>query len=242
VDAQNSLASLRLHKSQDEIAAMRKAVDIAQTALQKTIPSIKPGMSEKELASELTVNLFHQGSEVNLPFFPIVASGPNSANPHASPGDRLLSNGDLLIIDWGASYNGYLSDLTRTFCVGETSPEAQKIAGLVLEANQAGRQAAQPGIKAHQIDDDTRSVIARAGYGEYFVHRTGHGIGLEAHEAPYIHSNSQVILNPGMVFTVEPGIYLPGKGGVRIEDNVVITANGAETLSTMPREIQIVGN
>jgi Xaa-Pro dipeptidase len=240
-DAQEILSPLRINKDADEIQFMRKAVDIAQLALQQTLPSITIGMTERDLASRLTVNLFQQGSDLDLPFFPIVASGPNSANPHATPSDRKLSRGDLLIIDWGASFNGYISDLTRTFSLAKMDPEKEKIARIVASANRAGRRSAKPGIAAHEIDDASRLVITKAGYGDYFIHRTGHGIGLEAHEAPYIHSGNKLKLSPGMAFTIEPGIYFPGEGGVRIEDDVVITSDGAEILSTLPRDLQVVG-
>jgi Xaa-Pro dipeptidase len=239
--AQDLLASARLHKSESEITSIRKAVDIAQLALLATLPLINPGMTEKELASELIVQLYRHGSDPLLPFLPIVASGPNSANPHATPTERLLSPGDLLIIDWGASYNGYISDLTRTFSIGKAHPKSQQIGNIVALANQAGRHAAAPGVTAHEVDKATRSIISKAGYGEYFIHRTGHGIGLEGHEEPYIRSGNEVALDPGMVFTIEPGIYIPDEGGVRIEDNIVITATGAETLSSLHRELNIIG-
>jgi Xaa-Pro dipeptidase len=236
-DASGALGSLRLCKDADEIRKMRRAVAIAQDALEATVPSIKTGMSEQQLAAELTVQLLRHGSEPELPFAPIVSSGPNSANPHASPGERKLQPGDLLVVDWGARYEGYISDLTRTFAIGEVDAELQKIHEIVQQANAAGRAAARPGASAADVDSAARSVIARAGYGPYFTHRTGHGIGLEAHEEPYMRGDNLQVLQPGMAFTIEPGIYLPGRGGVRIEDNVVITENGVECLSELRREI-----
>ena len=220
---------------------MRRAVEIAQDALEATIPSFKIEMTEKALAGELVIQLLRHGSDPELPFAPIVSSGPNAANPHASPGDRKLQPGDLLVIDWGAAYEGYISDLTRTFAVGEVAEEYRKIHKLVQEANAAGRAAAKPGVPCAAVDKAARDVIDRSGYGEYFTHRTGHGIGMEGHEEPYMRGDNMQILEPGMAFTVEPGIYLPGRNGVRIEDNVVITENGAEVLSDMPRELRIVG-
>jgi Xaa-Pro dipeptidase len=184
--------------------------------------------------------LLRNGSDSELPFAPIVASGSNSANPHAVPTDRKLHEGDLLVIDWGAAYEGYISDLTRTFAIGKVDPEYLKIAELVRQANEAGRAVAKPEINAGEVDRCTRQVIEQGGYGTWFTHRTGHGIGLESHEPPYIFGANQQILLPGMTFTVEPGIYLPGRNGVRIEDNVVITDIGSETLSILSRELKIL--
>ncbi|MBK6792214.1 MAG: aminopeptidase P family protein [Anaerolineales bacterium] len=240
-DASDVLADLRLRKDKAEVDAMRKAVKIAQDALEATIPQIKIGMTEREVASELVMQLLKQGSEPELPFAPIISAGPNSANPHASPSDRKLQVGDLLVVDWGAAYDGYISDLTRTFAVGEVDAECQKIHKVVQEANAAGRAAAKPGVPCAAVDIAARAVIESAGYGKYFTHRTGHGIGMEGHEAPYMRGDNMQILEPGMAFTVEPGIYLPDRNGVRIEDNLVITTNGAESLSDMPREVRVVG-
>jgi len=240
-DASQVVSELRLRKDQAEVDAMRKAVRIAQDALEATIPSMRIGMTEKALAAELVAQLLKHGSDPELPFAPIVSSGPNAANPHASPSDRKLQAGDLLVVDWGAAYDGYISDLTRTFAVGEVDQEYLKIHKIVREANTAGRAAAEPGVPCANVDKAARGVIERAGYGEYFTHRTGHGIGMEGHEEPYMRGDNMQLLEPGMAFTVEPGIYLPNRNGVRIEDNVVITETGADVLSDMPREIRIVG-
>ena len=240
-DASEALESLRLRKDESEVKAMRRAVKIAQDALEATIPSIKIGVTEKQIASELTVQLLKHGLEPELPSSPIVSSGPNSANPHASPSERKLQAGDLLVVDWGASVDGYISDLTRTFAVGEVEPEFKKIAGIVLRANEAGRKAGRPGVPCANVDKAARSVIEQSGYGVYFTHRTGHGIGMEDHEEPYMRGDNMQMLYPGMAFTVEPGIYLPERGGVRIEDNVVVTKDGVEVLSDMPRELRVVG-
>ncbi len=234
------LASLRMSKDADEQSTMHKAVEIAQQALLATLPSIHPGISERAIASELTLQLLRAGSESELPFAPIVASGPNSANPHAVPGERLLQIGDLLIIDWGATYRGYCSDLTRTFAIGEVDDELRQIATIVEQANAAGRAAGKPGLPAGQLDAAARSVIEKAGYGEFFTHRTGHGLGMEAHEPPYLFAENFLPLAEGMAYTIEPGIYLPGRGGVRIEDDMVITAQGSQSLSDLPRGLQIL--
>ncbi len=240
-DASEALASLRLRKDEAEVSAMRRAVKVAEDALEATIPSIKVGATEKEIAAELMVQLLKRGSEPEMPFSPIVSGGPNSANPHASPSDRKLQSGDLLVVDWGARVGGYISDLTRTFAIGEVEPEFKKIAETVLAANAAGRAAGRPGVPCANIDKAARHVIEQAGYGQYFTHRTGHGIGMEDHEDPYMRGDNMQMLYPGMAYTVEPGIYLPGRGGVRIEDNVVVTHEGVDVLSDMPRELRTVG-
>ena len=240
-DATGVVGQLRVCKEVDEVAAMRAAVRVAQSALEATIPSIKVGVTEKEIAAELVVNLLRLGSQSDMPFTPIVSSGPNSANPHSVPSDRKLRTGDLLVVDWGAAVEGYISDLTRTFAVGKVDEECRKIHRVVLEANIAGRAAVQPGVPCAQVDSAARAVIVKAGYGQYFTHRTGHGIGMEPHEDPYIRAGNMQLLEPGMTFTIEPGIYLPDRNGVRIEDNMVVTKNGAECLSDMPRELREVG-
>ena len=241
-DASDVLAELRLRKDKAEVDAMRHAVKIAQDALEAVLPLIKIGMTERGVASELVMQLLKHGSESEMPFAPIVSAGPNSANPHASPTDRKLQEGDLLVVDWGAAYDGYISDLTRTFAVGEVDEECRKIHRIVQDANAAGCAAARPGVPCAAVDKAAREIIEQAGYGKYFTHRTGHGIGMEGHEAPYMRGDNMQILEPGMAFTVEPGIYLTGRNGVRIEDNMIITETGAESLSDMPREIRIVGN
>ena len=240
VNAESVLGRLRVNKDEAEIANMQKAVQIAEKALDATLPFIKPGVSEQELASELIIQLFKAGSSSELPFAPIIAGGPNSANPHAVPSARKLKRGDMVIIDWGASYEDAISDLTRTFALGEITPEFIEIFEIVKKANTTGRETGKPGIPAGIVDDATRKVIDQSGYGKFFTHRTGHGIGMEAHEHPYIFSGNELILEKGMTYTIEPGIYLPDKGGVRIEDNMVITADGSRSLSTFPRELRIL--
>ncbi len=240
-DASSALAALRVRKDAAEVQKMRRAVQIAESALEAAIPLIKIGMTEKELAAELVIQLFKHGSEPEMPFSPIVSAGPNSANPHASPTERKLQRGDLLVIDWGAAYDGYISDLTRTFAVGDADAECATIHRVVQEANAAGRAAAKPGVPCADVDKAARAVIEAAGYGQFFTHRTGHGIGMEGHEEPYMRGDNMQLLELGMAFTVEPGIYLPNRNGVRIEDNVVIATSGADVLSSMPREMRVVG-
>lgn len=238
ISAEDILSSLRTVKDDDEIEHMRRAAQIAQDAFLDTLPAIKIGTSELEIAAELSAQLLRHGSQPDFPFAPIVASGPfNTADPHAVPTERQLSVGDLIVIDWGARFNGYCSDITRTVAVGHISPELQNIADIVHQANTAGRAACRPGVSAGRIDQAARRVITAAGYGPQFNHRVGHGLGMEAHEPPYMFGENETILLPGNVFTVEPGIYISGLGGVRIEDDMVITANGAQSLTTLPREL-----
>jgi Xaa-Pro dipeptidase len=220
---------------------MRRAVVIAEESLEATLATVKIGVSEEEIAGELFLQLLRHGSETTLPFSPIVAGGPNGANPHSRPSARKLKKGDLLIIDWGACYKGYVSDLTRTFGVGEVDEQAAAVYRAVRQANAAGRAAGRPGAACGEVDMAARQCVEAAGYGQFFPHRTGHGIGMECHEDPYIHGENSQLLAVGMTYTVEPGIYLPGRNGVRIEDDVVVTADGSESLSTMSRELRIIG-
>lgn len=235
--ADEAIAQCRAIKDREEVNRMQKAVAIAEDSLKAILPRIRAGQTEREVAAELVIELYRHGSEQPLPFTPIVSTGPNGANPHAKPSDRRLRHGDLLIIDWGATWLGYTSDLTRTFAIGEVDEEARRIHELVLKANEAGRSAARPGTACRAVDNAARALIETAGYGSFFRHRTGHGIGLECHEEPYIHDGNKDELKPGMSFTVEPGIYLKGKYGVRIEDDVLITKVGSRTLSKLSRAL-----
>ena len=209
VSAVNILSQLRQKKDQTEVENITTAILIAQQALEKTLPFISIAKTEKEIANELVIQLLKAGSDPELPFSPIVATGENSANPHALPTERKIKSGDLLLFDWGARFNGYVSDLTRTFAIGEISQEFKSIYEIVREANQRARESLLESTTCHQIDQTARNVIEKAGWGKFFTHRTGHGIGLEAHEEPYIQSGNQTKLENGMVFTIEPGIYLP---------------------------------
>jgi Xaa-Pro dipeptidase len=237
VDASNVFSGLRMNKDADEINKMKIAAQIAQTALMETLKQVREGMTEKEIANQLIIQLLTAGSDPELPFMPIVAIGENSANPHAVPIDRALKPGDLLLIDWGAGHDGYFSDITRVFTFGDVDTELLKIGEIVLQANFAARQAGKPGIKAGIVDRAARSVITEAGYGDAFFHRTGHGLGMEAHEEPYIFGENDLMISTGVTFTIEPGIYLTGRGGVRIEDDVVVTEHGLESLTDLPRQI-----
>ncbi len=238
IPADETIGRLRLHKTEDEIAAISRAVAVAEKAWQAARQQFRLGMTEKELAAELTLQLLRHGSESTLPFPPIVSAGPNAANPHASPSARPIQVGDLLVVDWGARVEGYISDITRTFAIGAVDAEAQRIHEIVQQANAAGRAAARPGVPCAAVDQAARQLIGAQGYGDFFIHRTGHGFGLETHEPPWIRADNQQLLAVGMVFTVEPGIYLPGANGVRIEDDLVITPEGARCLTTLPRHLE----
>ncbi|HSJ53657.1 MAG TPA: Xaa-Pro peptidase family protein [Anaerolineae bacterium] len=233
------LPTLRMRKDEAEVALMRRAIEIAEAAMERLLQegAIREGRTELEVASDLRVAMLREGGEEEA-FEPIVVAGPNSASPHAGPSDRPLARGDLVTVDWGTSCQGYRSDITRTYVLGEPSPEIERIYDAVLAANQAGRLTARAGMAAQEVDRAARRAITLAGYGPHFLHRTGHGLGLETHEPPYMVEGELEILQPGMTFTVEPGIYVPGLGGVRIEDDVLITEDGRETLTSMPRELR----
>ena len=238
--AEPALSALRSTKDAAEISAMEKAIAIAEKALQRIVPRIKIGLSERQVAAMLTQELLASGAD-SIAFGPIVSSGPNSASPHAVPTSRALQQGDLLVVDWGVYVDDYPSDITRTFAVGQIDDELRRIYDVVRQANEAARQAVRPGVTGQEIDRVARQVIESAGYGEYFIHRTGHGLGLEVHETPDMSPVNNQPIAPGNVFTIEPGIYLPGRGGVRIEDNIVATDDGSHTLTSFTRELITVG-
>ncbi|MFO7680026.1 MAG: aminopeptidase P family protein [Chloroflexota bacterium] len=238
--AEPALMALRSVKDERELAAMIEAIAVAERSLERLLPTIKIGQTEKQVAARLTAILLDEGGE-SIAFGPIVSAGPNSASPHAMPGERPLTAGDMLVIDWGVFVHGYPSDITRTFAIGEVGEEMRRIYEVVRQANEAGKQAAKPGATGQDVDRAARKVITDAGYGEHFIHRTGHGLGLEVHELPGMVEGNTAPLREGNVFTVEPGIYLPGRGGVRIEDDVVVTADGCRSLTSLPRELISIG-
>ncbi len=238
--AEPILMALRGIKEPDEIAAIEKAIAIAERAIARLIPDIKIGMTEKQVAARLRQYQLDEGAE-GIAFGPIVSSGPNGASPHAVPTDRPLQSGDLLVIDWGCLVDGYPSDITRTFAVGDIDAESRRLYETVKTANAQGVSASGPGVRCEEIDTAARDVIDDAGYGEYFIHRTGHGLGVEGHEPPSLMQGNMEPLSTGNVFTVEPGIYIPGKAGVRIEDNILITATGYRCLTSFTRELITVG-
>ncbi|MGC9522521.1 MAG: M24 family metallopeptidase [Anaerolineae bacterium] len=227
-------AEMRSVKDTGELNAMRRAAQVAEEAFLAWLPMLRVGMTEREAAARLVGALLGGGAD-GLAFDPIIAGGPRGALPHAEPGDRPFQRGDWIVVDWGARVDGYVSDLTRALVVGEPSGELQRVHEIVCRANEAGRKAVALGVTAEEVDRAARAVIEAAGYGQAFFHRTGHGLGLEEHEPPYIVNGNRLELMPGMTFTVEPGIYLDGVGGVRIEDDVAVTESGELTLTTLER-------
>ena len=240
VPADGVVGEMRSRKDEAEVALIERAVRVAERAVSDALGMLEYGHTEQQLAQSLILNLLEGGSSLHLPFSPIVSFGENSANPHASPSQRALRRGDLILIDWGARIDGYVSDMTRVFAAGEVPDEVARIAEIVDDANAAGRAASVSGATAADVDRATRSVIERAGYGDQFVHRTGHGMGLEAHEEPYIRAGNDVPLLPGHCFTIEPGIYVSGLGGVRIEDDMIMEADGARSLTSLQRGLQTI--
>jgi Xaa-Pro dipeptidase len=239
--ADHLIAQLRMIKDAAEIEQMRRAVAITEQALDEVLKVVRVGMTEHAVATELTLALLRGGAE-GLAFDPLIQSGPNTALPHVSASERVIQVGEMLLLDFGITLNGYNSDITRTFAAGHApSAEFTQIYETVKQANAAARALAKPGVTGQDVDRAARQVIVAAGYGEYFTHRTGHGLGLEGHEPPYMVEGNDVPLEAGNTFTIEPGIYIPELGGVRIEDDMVITATGAESLTTADRELHVIG-
>lgn len=235
------LAPLRLQKDAVEIAAHRRAARSLESALEQLLPAVKPGGTERELCARLTSLILASGGE-SIFVEPLVLSGPRSAGPHNRSGQRRIEPGDLLLFDYVTTVDGYYADLTRTFVVGRgPDSEQRRVYEAVKAANEAGRAAARPGATCQAVDRAARAVLRAAGLGDNFLHRTGHGLGLEVHEDPSIVEGNDTVLQEGMVFTVEPGAYVEGWGGVRIEDNVVVTATGSESLTTFVRDLQVIG-
>ncbi|HHY09173.1 MAG TPA: aminopeptidase P family protein [Firmicutes bacterium] len=230
---------LRLVKEEAEIAAIRKAAQIGDAAFAELLDSVRSGVTEKEIALELEF-LMRKAGASGMSFAPIVASGPNSALPHARPGERIFSYGDFVVFDFGCIVDGYCSDMTRTIVIGEPEERHLLIYDLVLKAQVESLQAVAPGKTGREIDAIARAIISDAGYGEYFGHGLGHGVGLEIHEGPRLAKKDETVLKPGMVVTVEPGVYLPDFGGVRIEDLVLVTADGFEVLTSTPKELYVI--
>ena len=228
---------LRVIKDAEELAQLQQAVDVLDRCLADVLARVQPGMTEREVATMVELYLLEHADGPSFPS--IVASGPNASIPHAVPSDRRINAGEVLKIDIGARASGYCSDMTRTVCLGE--PNDARLAELyavVLEAQEVVEKAVRPGMTGREADSLARGVIARAGYGEAFLHGLGHGIGLEVHEPPWLsQSRGDEPLRAGMVFSVEPGIYLPGWGGVRIEDLVVLEDTGARVLCHSPKEL-----
>ena len=233
------ISELRMRKSEEEIELLKKAAEIVDKVFYHIIEKEElQGMEEREVAF-LIESLIKKFGGDGVSFPPIVASGPNGANPHHTPGDRKIKEGDLLIMDYGALYKGYCSDITRTVGIGSIPEEARKVYEIVKEAQETAFQRVEDGVRAMDVDLAAREVISNYGYGDYFIHRTGHGLGIDVHEEPYITPTNKRKLENGMVFTIEPGIYLPGKLGVRIEDDVYVSEKGVR-LTQADRNLKIL--
>lgn len=239
VPAQGLLGALRAAKDEEEIALMTKAQRISEQALEEILKFLRPGVSEKEVAAKLTYDMLRFGAE-KMSFDPIVASGPNGSLPHAVPSDRAIQSGEFVTMDFGCIYGGYCSDMTRTVAVGEPTEEMKKVYAVVLEAQLAGIAAEKAGVTGKSVDAAARRVIEDAGYGEYFGHSFGHSVGLEIHEAPNAGSTCEDVIPLGAAVSAEPGIYLPGKFGVRIEDVTIFTADGCVNLTKAPKDLIIL--
>ena len=235
LDAGDLFLNMRAIKAPEEIDNMRRAIEISEAALEATMAWAKPGMTERQIADRLSAEMVGQGAH-GIAFL-LVLTGEKSGLPHGDTGDRVWGADEFLLIDFGAIYNDYPADITRTFCYGEPTPRMRAMYDAVHAANKAAREFARPGCSCEAVDQVARAAIEAAGFGQYFIHRLGHGLGLSVHELPNIVEGAYQILQPGMVFTIEPGVYLPGLGGVRIEDNVVVTEDGIEVLTTYPREL-----
>lgn len=235
---------LNLIKSPQEIAYISQTAHLACGVWQELVDHLKKnintaGLTEIALAEYLEELLMEAGSG-KLPFAPIVASGPNSAKPHAEPSERKIQAGDLVVIDYGASWHGYSSDFTRTLVIGQPSDEQKKVYQAVADAQSAVLAKVKPGMSCFELDALARKIISQAGYGQYFIHGLGHGVGLLVHEAPSLAATSGDQLESNMVITIEPGIYIPDWGGVRQEDLVVVTEGGPKILTELPRELVVI--
>jgi Xaa-Pro aminopeptidase len=233
------IENLRLIKTPSEIKILKQAADVADRAFTHILDFIRPGITELDVSNELEFFMRKEGA-TSSSFDTIVASGKRSALPHGVATDKVIETGDFVTLDYGAYYNGYVSDITRTVAVGQPSEELIKIYDIVLEAQLRGMAGIKPGMTGKEADALTRNLIVEKGYGEYFGHSTGHGIGLEVHEGPALSMKSDLVLQAGMAVTVEPGIYLPGVGGVRIEDDTIITIEGNEALTHSTKELIIL--
>lgn len=230
------LSNIRMIKDKKELDLMLKAASIADEAFIKLLDDIEPGRTERGLAGRLEFYMKILGSE-KPSFDTIVASGARSALPHGMASDKVIAEGDFVTFDFGAVYRGYHSDMTRTLVVGESDSWQQDIYEVVLQAQLKGLHAAKVGMTGKELDAIVRDYITECGYGDYYVHGTGHGVGLEIHEMPNINKRGSTVLQTGMIFTIEPGIYIPGKGGVRIEDTVVLTEEGARALNGVKKQL-----
>ena len=232
------LEDLAAVKDELELDAIRTAVEVTDRVYEETLPMVRPGYTEKQVANSMVAK-YREYAEGEA-YSPIVATGPNGALPHAIPTDREFKKGDFIVIDAAAKYAGYHADMTRTPVVGEATGKHHEIYGIVKEAQQRGCDAAKAGVPCKVVDAATREYIKEMGYGEYYTHGTGHGLGLEIHTSPRFSPQSEAVLNVNNVMTIEPGIYLAGWGGVRIEDDVIIKEDGCEILNKTTKELVIL--
>lgn len=239
IDVSNEILQLRAIKNDDEIEKIRKAIFIAEEAFRKTLEIVKEGITEKEVSAYLEYQMKLLGAD-KIAFETIVAAGWRGALPHAMASEKRIEKGEPVVVDWGASYKGYVSDLTRVFCIGEPNEKVEEVHKVVLEAQERAINGIKAGLTGEAIDKLARERIEKNGYGEYFGHSLGHGIGLEVHEEPRFSSTYKNVINANSVVTVEPGIYLPGEFGIRIEDDILVTDEGCEVLSSLPRNIFII--
>lgn len=236
--SETTVGALRMRKDAEEYAALKRNALIADTAMQAAWAAMKPGMTELEVAEIARESFRAQGAK---PLFSIIGAGGNGAFPHHHTGESVLAQGQAVVMDIGGGTEGYSSDITRMAVLG-TPPEGfLEVHAVVNAAVEAALAAALPGVRAHVIDDAARKVITDAGYGDYFMHRTGHGLGTEVHEPPYISASSQTVMDEGMVFSIEPGIYLPGRFGLRLEEIVILRSDGPEIFSELPRDVRVIG-
>ncbi len=237
ISTRELIENLRRIKDREEIKSIKKAIRITENALTKTLKKIKVSIKEREVAALLEYETKIAGAEGSA-FPPIVAFGRRTSYPHSKPSSARLKKGDLIKIDWGAIYQGYSSDLTRIFVFEKATEEQKRIYSLLYRAQSEAIEKIKPGIECFRIDKTARDIITKEGYGKFFGHGLGHGIGREVHEGPYLKSEDHTLLGPGMVLTVEPGIYIPGWGGMRIEDMVLVTERGCKVLSKRaPKEL-----
>ncbi len=237
VPARGLVEKLRMIKDKDEIARTRVACDQARRAFEVVRASLTPEMTELQVAADLEYQARRFGG-IGMSFPPIVAVGARAALPHASPTTQQIGAADFTLIDWGVNEGLYVSDLTRILVTGKISPKLRKVYGVVLKAQLAAIKAIRPGVICEAVDRVARGIISKAGYGKRFGHGLGHGTGLDIHEAPRLSQGQTTVLAPGMIVTVEPGIYLPGWGGVRIEDDILVTRNGHEVLTSVPKQLE----
>jgi Xaa-Pro dipeptidase len=239
VDAGRQVRLLRARKAPWELELLGRAAEVTDQVTGRVLADLAVGSSELEVAMTIDLQIAEAGAQ--RAFESLVQSGPNSALPHGRPGDRRLGVGDLVLLDFGAAWQGYRADTTRMAVVGEPDARQLEVHSVVLAAHDAAVAAVRAGATAGEVDEAARAVIRAAGLGDRFIHRVGHGLGLEAHEDPSLDPGSDTVLEEGMVVTVEPGVYLPGWGGVRIEDDVVVEAGGGRLLTAAARELEVVG-